>query len=209
MIHVLDFIRLAKEYPPLQGRDAFRLSFQKFCGASSFLKDTVVRWSLIVHHDVKVRLYPTTRQADLLAKMFGCKRFVWNAMLQERKSYFEHHGKGIGRNYTTEKQLKVRYPFLKDSDSIALQQARIDLDTAYKNLFEKLACFPRFKSRKGKQSYRTVQTNDNIKIDFEHRKLKLPKIGWVTFRDGSRRFDKKMRNVTVSRMDVPRMRDAS
>jgi len=32
----------------------------------------------------KIRLYPTADQAALLAKTFGCKRFIWNAMLAER-----------------------------------------------------------------------------------------------------------------------------
>ena len=45
----------------------------------------------------KFRLYPTGDQKTLLSKTFGCKRFIWNAMLDERGSYYHEHGKGIGR----------------------------------------------------------------------------------------------------------------
>nr|MDO8110568.1 helix-turn-helix domain-containing protein [Candidatus Sigynarchaeota archaeon] len=44
----------------------------------------------------KIRLYPTADQAALLAKTFGCKRFIWNAMLAERMAWYRDHGKSIG-----------------------------------------------------------------------------------------------------------------
>jgi putative transposase len=148
---------------------------------------------------VRVRLYPTADQAALLAMTFGCKRFVWNAMLEERQVWYEHNGVSIGKHRKTEKELKVLYPFLKGVDSIALQQARIDLDAAYQNFFKKRARFPRFKSRKDRQSYRTENVNGNVKVDFRLRKLKLPKVGWVAYRDGGRAFTERVRSVTVSR----------
>jgi putative transposase len=98
---------------------------------------------------VRVRLYPMAAQAALLAMTFGCRRFVWNAMLEEQQAYYDQYGKSMGKHRKTEKEWKPLYPFLKGVDSIALQQARIDLDAAYKNFFEKRARFPQFKSRKG------------------------------------------------------------
>ncbi len=148
---------------------------------------------------VWVRLYPKAAQAVLLARTFGCKRFVWNMMLQERQAYYKKYGVPIGKHRKTEKEWKGLYPFLKEIDAIALQQARIDLDTAYKNFFEKRAGFPRFKSRKGWQSYRTENVNNNVKVDFRLRKLQLPKVGWIPYRDGGRAFTERVRSVTVSR----------
>jgi putative transposase len=146
----------------------------------------------------KFRLYPAREQAALLAKTFGCKRFVWNEMLEERIDYYHDHGTSAGKARKTEKEWKVIYPFLKEVDSIALQQARIDLDTAYDRFFKHLGRFPRFKSRKGKQSYRTQYTGGNIAVDFAARKLKLPKLGLVAYRD-DRSFPEVPRNVTVSK----------
>lgn len=153
---------------------------------------------MLVQHAFRFRIYPTRAQATLLAKTFGCKRFVWNALLAERESYYREHGTGAGYRRTTEKELKSTNTFLKDADSIALQQARIDLDTAYDRFFKHLARHPRFKSRKGKQSYRTQYTGGNIKIDFPGRKIKLPKLGWIAYRD-DRIFNEKQRSVTVSK----------
>ena len=153
---------------------------------------------MLVDHAFRFRIYPTREQASLLAKTFGCKRFIWNQMLAERQAYYHEHGTGIGKLRKTEKEWKVIYPFLKNADSIALQQARLDLDTAYDRFFKKLGGFPRFKSRKGKQSYRTQYTGGNIAVDFTARHLKLPKLGLVTYRD-DRVFTERPQNVTVSK----------
>ena len=148
---------------------------------------------------MKVRLYPTPCQAELLAKTMGCKRWVWNHWLDERETYFHEHGNIDEFKYTTAKVLKETIPWLKEPDSISLQQARLDLEIAYARYFKKIGGRPRFKSKHGKNSYRTIQTNNNIQMDFKNRKLKLPKIGWIKFRDGDRQFAEGIKNVTVSR----------
>jgi len=159
---------------------------------------------VIVEHAVKVRIYPNVAQETLLAKTFGCKRWIWNYWREERENYFKDHGNTVGFKYTPAKVLKETRPWLKEPDSIALQQARRDLDTAYKNFFDGVKGkrtkmgYPKFKSKHAKQSYRTVQTNGNIQINFNKRKLKLPKVGWVAYRD-DRVFDEKIKNVTVTR----------
>ena len=153
---------------------------------------------MLVQRAYRFRIYPTREQASLLAKTFGCKRFIWNQMLAERQAYYHEHGAGIGKLRKTEKEWKVIYPFLKDVDSIALQQARLDLDTAYIRYYKKIGGFPRFKSRKGKQSYRTQYTGGNIAVDSAARQLKLPKLGIVAYRD-DRVFTERPKNVTVSK----------
>jgi putative transposase len=159
---------------------------------------------VIVKLAVKVRVYPNSAQEALLAKTLGCKRWIWNYWREERETYYHEHGNTTGFKYTSAKVLKETRPWLKEPDSIALQQARIDLETAYKNYFDGVKGkrpkmgYPKFKSKHGKQSYRTVETNGNIKIDFVNRKLKLPKVGWIKYRD-DRVFDEKIKNVTVTR----------
>jgi putative transposase len=96
---------------------------------------------------------------------------------------------------------------MAEVDSIALQQSRINLQQANNNYSKFLKGqrkgpkihAPKFKSKKtGKFSYKTMNVTGNIKIDFEARQVKLPKIGWVKFRD-QRVFSSKIRSVTVSR----------
>lgn len=78
--------------------------------------------------------------------------------------------------------LKKEKEFLKEVDSISLQQALRHLDTAFKNFFKnQMTGFPKFKSKKNhNNSYTTVCVNNNIKL--ENGKLALPKIGKVKVR---------------------------
>jgi len=138
---------------------------------------------MLVKKAYKFRFYPDRAQAEQLHKTFGCTRKLWNEMLAERKAVYDELKDDRetlhSHKYKTEKEYKANLPYLKEVDFIALQQSRIDLRNAYRNFFEKRAGFPKFKSRRAKQSYRTQQTNDNIKIDFKHKKLKLPKSTWI------------------------------
>ncbi len=150
----------------------------------------------------KFRIYPNTEQRELLNKTFGCARFIYNKMLDERQRVYAElkEDKEALKNYkyTTEKQLKQEFEWLREVDAVALQQSRMHLMTAYKHFFKKHSSFPRFKSKDAKQSYHTVITNGNIKVDFTTSKIKLPKVGWMRFRD-RRQFDANIRSITVSR----------
>lgn len=66
--------------------------------------------------------------------------------------------------------------WLKEADSIALQQSLRDLGKAYKNFFRTpgKVGFPKFKSKRARQSYRT---NNIAIVDDKH--VKLPKLGMV------------------------------
>ena len=44
---------------------------------------------------IKIRIYPTDEQKTLIEKTFGCCRWVWNAMLSERKEAYEKEGKSV------------------------------------------------------------------------------------------------------------------
>ena len=161
---------------------------------------------------LKVRIYPNAQQTTLLNKTFGCSRFIYNTMLAERKDAYENL-KDKPRQlyeykYKTEKQLKDEFEFLKEVDSISLQQTRMNLSAAYQNFFRKLKDpkipgsekgFPKFKKKNSKNSFRTISVNDNLKIDFEHKKVKAPKLGWIKFHDDRVIEDIKIHNMTFSR----------
>jgi len=128
-------------------------------------------------------------------------------MLAERKKVYEQlkDDKDALKKYSykTEKQYKTEFPFLKEADSIALQASREHLFEAYQNFFSSLkksrkVGFPKFKSKKGKENYTTKQTNKNIKIDFEKKKVKLPKLGWLRFHD-NREFSEKIKHATIKK----------
>lgn len=86
----------------------------------------------------KMRIYPSEEQAVLINKTLGCSRFVYNQGLALRKSNYEN---GLPANYSvtskklTELKADKDTNFLKEVDSVALQQALRDLDTGYKKFF--------------------------------------------------------------------------
>ena len=94
-------------------------------------------------------------------------------------------------------ELKKQKSWLKEVDSVSLQQSLRDLDSAYQNFFSGKSKYPKFKQKDGKNSYRT---NSNIKIS--NRYITVPKLGMLRFRDNYNLEDKnilKIYNVTISK----------
>jgi putative transposase len=106
-------------------------------------------------------LYPKEEQRELLARHFGCVRYVYNHFLQERITQYRVHKKSD--NYHAQAraltQLKTQKEtkWLKEVNSQSLQYALRCLETAFQNFFRGRACFPRFKSKRHKNSFRVPQ----------------------------------------------------
>ena len=100
-------------------------------------------------------------------------------MLAEKKAYYEKTGKNLS---VTPARYKSEFPWLKEVDSLALCNAQLHLQTAYKNFFrDDSVGFPKFKSKKKPvRSYTTNCVNGNIVL--QNGRLKLPKAGWVRIR---------------------------
>ena len=80
----------------------------------------------------RFRIYPNREQEVLLAKTFGCCRFLYNQMLNDKIREYEATKKML-RN--TPAMYKKAYPFLKEVDSLALANVQMHLEKAYKNFF--------------------------------------------------------------------------
>lgn len=104
----------------------------------------------------KYRIYPNKQQTELINKTIGCCRFVFNYYLNRRIELYKSDQKTINYNACAKDltSLKKQYEWLKEVDSISLQQSLKDLDLAYQNFFrrvkkgEKEVGFPKFKSKK-------------------------------------------------------------
>ena len=133
---------------------------------------------------IKFRAYPNKEQQNLINQTLGCCRLIYNKGLALRNEAYDN-GQKIGYVQTsamlTSLKKQEEYVFLKDADSIALQQSLRDLDRGFKNFFDKRARHPKFKSKHNHhQSYRTINQGDNIRIEGKY--LKLPKLGYVKIR---------------------------
>ena len=122
----------------------------------------------------KFRIYPTKEQETLILKTFGCCRFIYNRMLNDKIQEYEKIGK---MKRTTPAMYKGEFPWLKEVDSLALANVQLHLESAYKKFFrEPKIGFPKFKSKhSSRQSYTTNMVNGNIFLS--KNRLKLPKLG--------------------------------
>ncbi len=128
---------------------------------------------------IKYRIYPTIEQSVMFAKTFGCCRKVYNLMLNDKIESYKSTGKFVS---VTPAKYKKDYPFLKEVDSLALANAQLNLQSAFKSCFDKSLKkkngFPKFKSAKhSRKSY--ITNNQDGTIALTDKAIKLPKIGLV------------------------------
>lgn len=146
----------------------------------------------------KVRIYPNKEQQILIDKTFGCTRFIYNFMLNLKQKLYKNFN--INLNYYNMSkiltELKRHKLWLKGPDKCSLQNSIKDLDNAFKMFFNGNG-YPKFKSKRNKNSYRT---NMNIYLDQNNHKIKIPKIGWIKFRN-KYKFNGlvKIYNITISK----------
>ena len=127
----------------------------------------------------KFRIYPTEEQESFFVKSFGCVRKVYNLMLDDRMKIYEDTKNDSSKkmSFPTPAKYKKDFPFLKEVDSLALANAQLNLDKAYKNFFrDKSVGFPRFKSKKNPvQSYTTNNQNGTVAL-IDNKFIKIPKL---------------------------------
>jgi putative transposase len=143
----------------------------------------------------KFRLYPNKEQQEYFAKCFGCARFIYNKMLEDKINYYKETGQML---HNTPAQYKKEYPFLREVDSLALANAQLNLEKAYKNFFRDNSIgFPKFKKKKRYQTYTTNNQNGTIYI--ENGYIKLPKLKSRVKIKQHRQFTGKIKSCTISK----------
>lgn len=122
----------------------------------------------------KYKLKPTANQTISLNKYFGSVRFVYNYFLNERKKEYETNKQTLNyydncKSLTELKKLE-QYSWLKEVSAAALQHSLKHLEGAYNNFFKKRTKFPRFKSKRDKNSFCIPQY-----VQLKKDKLIIPK----------------------------------
>ena len=151
----------------------------------------------VVNKTYKFQIYPNEEQEILLSKHFGCSRFVYNYFLNERKEQYQKDKKSD--NYykqakaLTDLKKKEDFNWLKEVNSQTIQFALRSLDTAYINFFRGNAQFPKFKSRKHKNTF-TIPQFGVVKGD----RILIPK-----FKDGIKvKLDKREIKGKIGKMNI-------
>ena len=159
----------------------------------------------------KYRIYPNKKQIELINKTIGCCRFVFNYYLAKRIELYKTEKKSLTYNQCANNltNLKKEKEWLKEVDSVSLQQTLKDLDKAYQNFFRRVKQggtpgFPKFKSKKNiKQSYRTqfIKTSAGGNIRINNNKILLPKLEFIKFAN-SREFNGQIKSATISKIST-------
>jgi len=154
------------------------------------------------------RLMPTQSQEVLLNKHFGCVRFVYNWALETKNKAYVTEKKSLTSFdlITRLPDLKKENEWLGEVNSQALQMSIRNLDNAFTNFFRRVkekakeVGFPKFKTRKNRQSFQCPQ---KVKVDFENNRISLPKIPNIKA-VLSRQFVGKVKTVTISKTKANR-----
>ena len=160
---------------------------------------------------VKIRLYPNKTQEQTLNKVLGCYRFVYNQMLAQKQNAYK----------TDKTNLKVtdlskwfhgtllkdeQYAWLKEQNTKVMKQAIRQMDGAYRNFFKQHNGFPKFKSKKDKQSalfpYEAISKHNTFET--RHISLTTP-LKNIKFRCSDlyfsrlQKYNKNIRSATLSK----------
>lgn len=106
---------------------------------------------------IKIRLYPNKEQELKLNKVLGCYRFVYNQMLAMKQQEYNEDKKSLGltdlSKYFHGTLLKdEQYEWLKEQNTKVMKQSIRQMLSAYDKFFKQHNGFPKFKSKKDKQS---------------------------------------------------------
>jgi len=140
----------------------------------------------------RYRIYPNKKQRIFFAKTFGCVRFIYNKILEDKIAYYKEKGEML-KVYPA--HYKDEFPWLREVDSQALCSAERNLDRAFQNFFKRPeAGFPRFKSKKDHRHSYTTRSPEGIRIG--DGRIKLPKVGGVKIVQ-HREFNGEIKSATI------------
>lgn len=153
----------------------------------------------------KYRIYPNKEQEVLLYKHFGHCRFIYNHFLELKIKHYKETKKTLNwQDMATQlPKLKETNEWLSEIGSQSLQQSILNLDRAYTAFFRSGAGFPKFKSKKyARKSFIVPITNGNIKLNYETKRLIMPK-----FREGIKCIFDRQVEGTIKQATISQDRD--
>ena len=152
---------------------------------------------------VNIKCQAFFKDTELLAKHFGCSRYVYNDAVALNNKLLEEENATL--NYVA---LQNRLPvlkadektyFLKEVDSTSLQASLSDYSEGLKQAFKEKRGFPKFKHRGNKDSFKVVNTSNRIRLDETGSQIRLSKFGWVRIKPNQTLPEGNIQSVTVKK----------
>lgn len=160
---------------------------------------------------IKIRLYPNKTQEQTLNKVLGCYRFVYNQMLAQKQNAYKIDKTNLkvtdlSKWFHGTLLKDEQYAWLKEQNTKVMKQAIRQMDGAYRNFFKQHNGFPKFKSKKDKQSalfpYEAISKHNTFET--RHISLTTP-LKNIKFRCSDlyfsrlQKYNKNIRGATLSK----------
>ena len=106
---------------------------------------------------IKIKLYPNKQQEQVINKILGCYRFVYNHMLALKQQEYKDNKislslKDLSKYFYGTLRKDGNYSWLKEQNTHVMKQPIRQMLVAYDNFFKLHTGFPKFKSKKDRQS---------------------------------------------------------
>jgi len=149
--------------------------------------DTPERFKYNVYRMLKTfkyRLYPTKKQTRRMQAILEECRWLWNALLEQRKTAWEERKESLTyyQQAVTLPQLKQQRPSLKQVHSQVLQNVAVRIDLAFQSFFRRVKAgekpgYPRFRGTGRYDSFTYPQAGVGFRMNGDM--LSLSKVGDV------------------------------
>lgn len=151
----------------------------------------------VLYKAYKYRIYPTAEQQKQIETNMSICRYVYNVGLEIKKTAWKSAGIYISafnlqKQYT---EAKKEFPWLGNACRSAVEEKLKDVGDAFERFF-KGAGYPKFKSKKDRQSFTIRKARKNL--DFEKQLLTISHLKNIPI-VVSRRFTGEIKRVTISR----------
>lgn len=152
----------------------------------------------MINRGFRYKIAPTAEQEALFRQFSGVCRLVYNLALEQRQTWGRRHRIGYVQQARDLTALRVHYDWIAAVSQTCQQQALRDLDKAFANFFAGRSKYPTPRKRGINDSFRFQGREVEIrKLNNKWSVARLPKVGWVKFRD-TRHMPGRLLNVTVS-----------
>ncbi len=138
----------------------------------------------------KFRLYPTPAQEQLLFKLVGSVRAVFNAALEQRRDFWRQFRRVTGHNISFPSQcreltdVRKELPWVGECSRTAQEQGLRDLDVAFNAFLSRKARYPKMRRRGLDDRFRLKGSDTAIRrVNGRWAEVLVPNIGRVRFRD--------------------------
>ena len=127
---------------------------------------------------IKIRLYPNKEQEQTLNQVLGCYRFVYNQCLARKQNAYNEDKTNLkvtdlSKWFHGTLLKDEEYAWLNEQNTKVMKQAIRQMDGAYQRFFKQHNGFPKFKSKKDKQSALFPYEAISKKNTFETRHISL------------------------------------